>query len=154
MQNINEWKLMILFNMVSTPTLLPSVSLSSLLRSNQRGRLGNVTAPQGVLASYLVYNWPSKRHYSTFNPLLMQFAIFIYFCQFLYLPMFQFPSQKTLILLRDKPTCLTNYHFPLEINYKKRNLTLQNTCLFIPLLQQVSHLYISPVIEAFYCLLI
>jgi hypothetical protein len=45
MQNINEWKLMILFNMINTTTSLPS---------NQKGGLGNVIAPQGVLASYLV----------------------------------------------------------------------------------------------------
>jgi len=125
--------------------------LSDLLPSNQRGRLGNVAAPQWVLASDLVYNCPSKRHFSTFSPLLMQFAIFSYFGQLLYLPMFQIPSLKTLRLLRDKPTCLTNHHFPLEINYKKRNLTLENTCLFIPLLQHVSHPYISPMIEPFYC---
>jgi hypothetical protein len=54
-------------------------------------------------------------------------------------------------LLRDKQTCLTNHHFPLEKKYKKRNHTLENTCLFIPLLQHVSHPYISPRIEPFYC---
>jgi len=80
---------MILFNMINTTTLLP---LSDLLPSSQRGRSGNVAAPQWVLASYLVYNCPSKRHYFTFSPLLMQFAIFTYFCQLLYLPMFQIPS--------------------------------------------------------------
>jgi hypothetical protein len=80
--------------------------LSNLLPSNQRGRLGNVATSQWVLASYLLYKCPWKRHYYTFSPLL---------------------------------------------NYKKRNLTWENTCQFIPLLQHVSHPYISPMIEPLYC---